>query len=134
LARLYADENFPYPTVEALRRLGHDVLTAGEAGQAGLGIADEEVLSSAHMDGRAVLTHNRKHFRNLHKAGIPPQRSGPLHRGPGLRFPGGSGRPGVVHHQRVNRTTDSSHPAPWLRTLKVRACDTRQRCRLSSVL
>jgi len=68
LARLYADENFPYPTVEALRRLGHDVVTAGEAGQAGLGI---EVLSSAHADGRAVLTHNRKHFRNLHKAGIP---------------------------------------------------------------
>ncbi len=48
MARLYADENFPYPTVEALRRLGHDVLTAGEAGQAGLGIADEEVLSSPH--------------------------------------------------------------------------------------
>ena len=71
MARLYADENFPYPTVEALRRLGHDVLTAGEAGQADLGIADEEVLSSAHADGRAVLTHNRKHFRNLHKAGIP---------------------------------------------------------------
>jgi len=71
LARLYADENFPYPTVEQLRRLGHDVLTIGEAGQAGLGIADEEVLSSAHADGRAVLTHNRTHFRNLHKSGIP---------------------------------------------------------------
>ncbi len=71
MACLYADENFPYPTVVALRHLGHDVLTVGEAGQAGLGIADEEVLSSAHADGRAVLTHNRKHFRNLHKAGIP---------------------------------------------------------------
>ena len=41
------DENFPYPTVEALRRLGHNVLTVGEAGQAGLGIADEELLPSA---------------------------------------------------------------------------------------
>ncbi len=58
------------------------------------------------------------------QGGHPPLRSGPLHRGPGLRFPGGSSRPGVVHHQRVNRTTDSSHPAPWLRTLKVRACHT----------
>jgi hypothetical protein len=71
LARLYADENFPYPTVEALRRLGHDVLTTGEAGQAGIGVPDAEVLVFAHTDGRAVLTHNRKHFRNLHKAGIP---------------------------------------------------------------
>jgi hypothetical protein len=71
LARLYADENFPYPTVEALRSLGHDVLTAGEAGQAGLGIPDEDVLFFAHADGRDVLTHNRKHFRNLHKACSP---------------------------------------------------------------
>ncbi len=71
MARLYADENFPYPTVVALRRLGHDVLTVREAGQAGLAIADEDVLSSAHADGRAVLTHNRKHFRDLHRAGIP---------------------------------------------------------------
>jgi predicted nuclease of predicted toxin-antitoxin system len=71
LARLFADENFPNPTVEGLRRLGHDVLTVAEAGLAGLGIPDEEVLAFAHADGRAVLTHNRKHFRNLHKAGQP---------------------------------------------------------------
>ena len=71
MAHLYADENFPFPAVEALRRLGHDVLTAQEAGQTGVGIPDEDVLAFAHADGRAVLTHNRKHFRNLHKAGIP---------------------------------------------------------------
>jgi Domain of unknown function (DUF5615) len=69
LASLYADENFPLPAVEALRQLGHDVLTAAEAGQAGQGIPDEAVLAYAHVLGRAVLTHNRKHFRNLHKAG-----------------------------------------------------------------
>jgi hypothetical protein len=34
VAALYADENFPLEVVEALRRLGHDVLTALEAGQA----------------------------------------------------------------------------------------------------
>jgi hypothetical protein len=28
VAAFYADENFPIPTVEALRQLGHDVLTA----------------------------------------------------------------------------------------------------------
>ena len=31
MARLYADENFPFPAVEALRRLGHDVLTMTKA-------------------------------------------------------------------------------------------------------
>src|SRR6516164_5330908 len=30
--QLYADENFPLPVVEELRRLGHDVLTAQEDG------------------------------------------------------------------------------------------------------
>jgi len=134
LARLYADENFPYPTVEALRRLGHDVLTAGEAGQAGLGIADEEVLSSAHMDGRAVLTHNRKHFRNLHKAGIP--HSGLVLCTEDPDFDSLAARVDLalsITSELTGRLI-RSHPAPWLRTLKVRACDTRQRCRLSSVL
>jgi len=27
MAQLYADENFPLPVVEELRRLGHNVLT-----------------------------------------------------------------------------------------------------------
>jgi hypothetical protein len=29
------------------------------------------VLAFAHAAGRAVLTHNRKHFRHLHVAGTP---------------------------------------------------------------
>ncbi len=69
MARLYADENFPYPAVEALRRLGHDVFTAREADRAGLGIPDDAVLAFAHAMDRAILTHNRKHFRNLHELG-----------------------------------------------------------------
>ncbi len=60
MARLFADENFPIPTVEALRRLGHDVTTVAEVDLAGLGIPDADVLAFAHADGRAVLTHNRK--------------------------------------------------------------------------
>ena len=28
MARLYADEDFPFPVVERLRQLGHDILTA----------------------------------------------------------------------------------------------------------
>jgi hypothetical protein len=70
LARLFADENVPLPAVEALWGLGHDVLTALEAGRAGLGIPDEDVLAFALAAGRAVLTHNRKHFRKLHDAGL----------------------------------------------------------------
>ena len=30
--QLYADETFPFPVVEILRQLGHDVLTAQEDG------------------------------------------------------------------------------------------------------
>ena len=71
MARLYADENFPRPAVEALRRLGHDALTTEEADQADLRIPDEEVLAFAHARGRALLTLNRRHFRILHKAGNP---------------------------------------------------------------
>ena len=69
MASLYADENFPLPVVEALRRLGHDVLTTNDTGQAGQGVPDGAVLAFSHARGRAVLTHNRKHFRNLHNAG-----------------------------------------------------------------
>ena len=32
MAAFYADENFRLPVVEALRRLGHDVMTCQEAG------------------------------------------------------------------------------------------------------
>ncbi len=35
MTHLYSDENFPRQVVEALRALGHDVLTALEAGNAG---------------------------------------------------------------------------------------------------
>ena len=44
MARLFADEDFPYPVVERLRRFGHDVLTTLEAGRANQGIADPDQL------------------------------------------------------------------------------------------
>jgi hypothetical protein len=69
LALLDADENFPHPTVVGLRRLGHDVLTAREAGRADREIDDTAVLAFAHARARAVLTQNRKHSRNLHHSG-----------------------------------------------------------------
>jgi Domain of unknown function (DUF5615) len=69
MARLYADEDFPLPAVEELRRLGHDVLTVQEAGRAGKGIDDATVLGDAAADQRAVLTHNHPDFRRLHRQG-----------------------------------------------------------------
>ena len=67
MAQLYADEDFPYPVVERLRQLEHDVLTAFEAGKANQGIADEDQLTVATSLGRAILTRNRRHFMPLHR-------------------------------------------------------------------
>jgi hypothetical protein len=64
--RFYANENFPRPVIEQLRVLGHDVLTARDAGNAGQGIPDEDVLRFAMTHGRAVLTLNRRDFIRLH--------------------------------------------------------------------
>ncbi len=65
--RLYADENFPQLVVEELRKLGHDVLTANEAGQANQRIPDSQVLAYATQQKRAVITQNRCDFIKLHK-------------------------------------------------------------------
>ena len=66
MAALYSNENYPLGIVEELRKLGHDVLTAREAGNAGRGVPDDEVLHFASNAGRAVITHNRLHFFRLH--------------------------------------------------------------------
>jgi hypothetical protein len=71
MARLYADEDFPLPAVEALRQLGHDVQTVQEAGRANQGIDDAQVLADAIADRRAVLTHNDCDFKRLHRLGQP---------------------------------------------------------------
>lgn len=74
MARLYANENFPLPVVKELRRLGHNVLTIHETGQAGQSVPDENVLTFASADDRALVTLNRKHFIRLHKE--QPQHAG----------------------------------------------------------
>ncbi|HEX3245608.1 MAG TPA: DUF5615 family PIN-like protein, partial [Chloroflexota bacterium] len=43
-----ADENFPLPVVEALRALGHDVLTIQEYGLGNRALPDRAVLAAAH--------------------------------------------------------------------------------------
>ena len=74
MADCYANENFPLPVVEALRRLGHNLLTTYESGKAGQAIPDEEVLAFASSESRIVLTLNRRHFIRLHQTA--PDHSG----------------------------------------------------------
>jgi hypothetical protein len=66
MAQLYANENFPLPVVEELRRRGHDVLTTYESGRAGIAVPDDEVLAFSVAEMRVLLTINRKHFIRLH--------------------------------------------------------------------
>lgn len=66
MARLYSDENFDFPVVEGLRRLGHDVLTVQEAGRANQQIPDADVLAYAISLGRAVVTFNSWDYLKLH--------------------------------------------------------------------
>lgn len=68
MARLYANENFPLPVVEALIRLGHDVLTTAAAGNAGQAVPDEEVFQFAVRERRALVTLSRRHFLRLARA------------------------------------------------------------------
>lgn len=67
MTRFYANENFPLDLVKELRRLGYDVLTSYEAGQANQSISDENVLKFAQEIERVVITLNRADFINLHK-------------------------------------------------------------------
>jgi hypothetical protein len=68
--QFYADEDFPLGTVEELRRIGHDVLTAHDDGRANRKISDQEVLERAHELDRAPFTHNRGDFKRLHLQGL----------------------------------------------------------------
>jgi Domain of unknown function (DUF5615) len=67
MARLYADEQYPYAVAMFLRSFGHDILTVQEAGKANQRISDSEVLSYATNENRAVITQNRKDFILLHR-------------------------------------------------------------------
>ncbi len=67
MARLYGDENFDVHAMDALQDLGHDTLTARDAGQTNKGIPDAVVLAYATENNRAVVTFDRLDFLNLHK-------------------------------------------------------------------
>ena len=67
MARFYTNENFRRKAVEALRQLGHDVLTSFDAGNANQRVPDEDVLKFATANNRIVVTFNRKDFIRLHR-------------------------------------------------------------------
>jgi predicted nuclease of predicted toxin-antitoxin system len=67
VARFYSDENVALQAVMELRRLGHDVLTSREAGKPNAAVPDAEVLAFAAAQGRILLSHNRRHFLQLHR-------------------------------------------------------------------
>ena len=64
--KLILDEHLSPAIAEQLNRRGHDVVTAADAGLAGLD--DAQVLSAAARDQRAVVTNNIRDFRPLHAA------------------------------------------------------------------
>jgi len=68
MAALFADENVHRVLVDGLRALGHDVLTAYEAGRGNQKIPDADQLAYATSAGRTMLTNNRRHFHKLHRA------------------------------------------------------------------
>ena len=68
MARLYGDENFDVRAMETLRDLGHDTLTARDAGQANQRIPDSEVLVYATQNDRAVVTFDRRDYFHLHQS------------------------------------------------------------------
>lgn len=66
MALFCSNENIALQVVMELRRPGHDVLTSFEAGNAKASVPDPEVLSFPSYRQRILLTHNRRHFLQLH--------------------------------------------------------------------
>jgi hypothetical protein len=67
MARLFADEDFSFRAIQALRQLGHDVLTVSDTGKANQRWPVDAVFFFAVAQDRAVLTKNRRHFFRLHR-------------------------------------------------------------------
>lgn len=64
--KLYLDEDVDINLAVRLGSYGYNVVTTLEVGN--LGNSDEKQLEYATHNGRAILTHNRRDFRRLHRA------------------------------------------------------------------
>jgi len=65
--RFYADEHFPKPATQALRRRGIDVLTTQEARH--IGSPDAEQLAFATAEERVIVTFDSDYLA-LHQSGV----------------------------------------------------------------
>jgi len=68
ITRLYFDEDADARLAVALQQRGYDVKTTAAAGL--LEASDEEQLTYAASQQRALVTHNIKHFPGVHAAWI----------------------------------------------------------------
>lgn len=59
------DEDISYTVAEGLRQRGVDAVSVHELGRANKRISDEDQLSYATTDGRALVTYNRADFQDL---------------------------------------------------------------------
>ena len=66
--RLYLDEDVDPLLARVLTERGFDILTTQEARH--LSSTDADQLAFAAKEGRAILTHNVRHFVSLSRAGI----------------------------------------------------------------
>ncbi|MEX2263661.1 MAG: DUF5615 family PIN-like protein [Bryobacteraceae bacterium] len=71
--RLLADENFPLPTIEALREDGHDVTWARTRYS---GSTDTALLDRAEAEGRVLLTLDKDFWQIAIQRRQPLQQSG----------------------------------------------------------
>lgn len=71
--RILADENFPRPIVESLRKQGHEVLWARTDCP---GLKDRTLLERAERDGRVVFTLDKDFWQIALQRPIPLTRSG----------------------------------------------------------
>lgn len=67
MAKLFGDENFSARAMNKLKDLGHETLTAQEAGMANQKITDDVILQFASSEGRAVVTFDRRDYYRLHQ-------------------------------------------------------------------
>jgi len=110
VARFYANENFPLPAVEELRRLGNDVLTIQETGRGGQALPDREVLDLARVENRILLTVNRRHFIRLHGSTTRPRWYRCLHLRSGLQWTGAQDSRSRRRGEGTRWTTDPCQP------------------------
>ena len=66
-AKAITDEMVSPRLADALRMRGYDVSSCHSEGRANRGIADEDQLTFATLEGRAIYTFNGTDFRRIHR-------------------------------------------------------------------